>query len=100
MGVNFNRSKIFLLYFYNAYAVALVGRKLRQRYDLFMQNKSLYRISSFNEKILDTIEQCTKKDTIRIISATFTQKLSRKKDTIKIISINRKTEAQLQQTTA
>ena len=57
MGVNFNRSKIFLLYFYNAYGVALVGRKLRQRYDLFMQNKSLYRISSFNEKILDTTEQ-------------------------------------------
>ena len=47
---HFNRLKMFLLYFYDAYDVNVREKKIRQKYDLFMQNKCLYKISWFKEQ--------------------------------------------------
>ena len=41
---HFNRPKIFLLYFYDAYDINLWEKKVWQRYGLFMQNKCLFMI--------------------------------------------------------
>ena len=54
--MHLNGSKIFLLYFYEAYDVNLWEQKVPQNYVLFMQNKRLYRILLFYEKVIDTAE--------------------------------------------
>ena len=50
-----NRPKIFLLHFDDAYDVSL-RKFFWQKYGLFMQNKSLHKISSFNKKKIHTAE--------------------------------------------
>ena len=54
--VHFNRSKIILLYFYDAYDVSLWEKKVRRKYGEQMQNIYTYRISSFYEKRVETAE--------------------------------------------
>ena len=61
--VHFNKLKIFLLYFYDTYGISLwentFGRRLFMLihdYCLLMQNRFLYRISSFYEKRINTAE--------------------------------------------
>ena len=50
---HFNRSKIFLLHFHDAY-ISMYEKKSSAEILLFMQNKYLYRISSFYEKRVET----------------------------------------------
>ena len=56
MEVDVNRSKIFLLYFYDAYDVNLREKKFGFKCCLLMQNICLYKILSFIEKRIDATE--------------------------------------------
>ena len=54
--VHFNRSKVFLLQFYDEYDVNQREKNFRQKYGLLIQSKFLYRVSSFYEKRINIAE--------------------------------------------